>query len=103
MVFDTHLPRNAIMPLMAQRLSDGTEFEIIHMPAVAEDGYFRDVQLAINGVLCFPFNITAVDMARFPSEDRRIAMLVRQAQSLIETYGDVRTLTGQKLMAAGSA
>jgi hypothetical protein len=74
---------------MARRLPDGTSFEIIHLPVEPRRGYYQDIQLAIDGVVCWPFNMAAQDFDRY-SEKTLIPMLVRQAQALIEIYGDVR-------------
>ena len=77
---------------MAVRIN-GVKVEIINLPSEPREGYFRDVQLAIDGVVCFPFNIAARDLYHYRGK-RRLEMLTRQAQSLIEAYGDVRTTKG---------
>lgn len=73
------------------RTPDGKHtFEIINLPVLPEEGYLQNVQLAVDGVPCWPFHVSASDRARYTNQDDFVLMLVRQAQTLIEVYGDVR-------------
>lgn len=74
---------------MARKLQDGTEFEIINLPSSPEKGYYMNVQLAINGTPCWPFNVPASSLSG-KTQDEKISILVRHAQVMVETYGDVR-------------
>jgi hypothetical protein len=48
------------------------------------------IRCAVRGKLAVPFQLHKSDLEQYRDEDSYLAMLERQAVSLIETYGDAR-------------
>ena len=55
-----------------------------------KQGEWHHVELALEGTLCVPFDVHASDWDSFHDDESRIRFLARQAQGLIDTYGDAR-------------
>lgn len=71
-------------------LADGTQFEIVNVPLLPNDGFFMNVQIAVNGIPCWPFNVPVQAVRSCHNEEERMELLVRYAQTMVEIYGDVR-------------
>jgi hypothetical protein len=55
------------------------------------NGEWYECQLAVDGKLAIPFSVHAEDWRNYPSEDKRLEMLTRQAISLLDEFGDARS------------
>ena len=70
---------------------------VIEAPAGVEivrldrEGEWWVAQLAVHGILCIPFDVhESTRQERFPKEEDFMAYLGRQAQTMIELYGDAK-------------
>jgi hypothetical protein len=64
--------------------------ELVNFPE-RKFGYYSGVQIAVNGVVCVPFDVPAAYRDNFRDENAWIEYLIRQAVALIGIYGDART------------
>lgn len=56
-----------------------------------KEGEWWYVQMAINGVPCLPFDVhESIRVEKFPAEEAFLDYLERQAQSMIDVFGDAR-------------
>lgn len=62
-------------------------------------GEYFDIQLALNGRLCVPFQVHASVRETFVRDDDFEKYLQRQGESLLMTYGDVREMRVEPLAA----
>jgi hypothetical protein len=55
-----------------------------------KDGEYYKAQVAIDGRLAMSLEVHASERARYKSDEDFRAMIVRQSESLLSMYGDVR-------------
>ena len=61
----------------------------VELLGVTDIGDWMQVRAAVNGSLCFPFEVHKSEWNERPEADLE-ALLARQARTMCEVYGDVR-------------
>jgi hypothetical protein len=75
--------------MVMKGLSPGTE--ILQFSRDRDDSNWYVFQLAINGIPCVPFSVSAPDiLPMLDHEEQLMAYLERQAAAMIESCGDAR-------------
>lgn len=76
------------------------QIEVLNIPAFNDAGWYKQIQLAVNGVPCVPFDelaenrpLAVAGRLRRPhiiADDPWLDYLAGRAQVLIDTFGDAR-------------